>query len=173
MPRKDSASTSSTLRALIKKLHRNTVAQKLGQYRVSCLCGDLAISQPRIRDIIYQFNGRTLCAGLKVFILGRFDSAYQNALFKVLRYASPTAHIIATSKRAVIVTGRLKGGNYGPFWSLNAFNCNRIWQCSFLMRPRIRRICLVFVCSDVSCFLKTQKLFSQNGHRQQLFENTF
>ena len=35
MPREDSTSTSSTLRALIKKLHRNTVAQKLGQYQVS------------------------------------------------------------------------------------------------------------------------------------------
>ena len=39
----------------------------------------------------------------------------------VLCCASPSGHIIATSKGAVIFTGCLKRGNYGPFSSPNAF----------------------------------------------------
>ena len=35
---------------------------------------------------------------------------------------SPAAHSVATSKVAVIFTGRLKRGNQGPFYSRNAFN---------------------------------------------------
>ena len=39
----------------------------------------------------------------------------------VLCCASPSGHIIAASKGAVIFTGCLKRGNYGPFSSPNAF----------------------------------------------------
>ena len=46
-----------------------------------------------------------------------------------------TAHCIATSKEVVIFTGRLKGGNEGPFCSRNAFNSafdnsTRLKRCS-------------------------------------------
>ena len=44
-------------------------------------------------------------------------------IFKVCFHcALPSAHNIATAKVAIIFTGRLKRGNYGPYCSPNPFN---------------------------------------------------
>lgn len=64
---------------------------------MSCLCGDLGISQPRIRDISISSTDGHYVPVLKLFVLGRFDSAYQNALFKVLPWFWNTHHLLRIS----------------------------------------------------------------------------
>ena len=65
VPREDATSTSSTLRALIKKLHRNNVAQKLGQYQ-ECLVYVVTLRLvSHVSEIYPSVQRRTLCAGLK------------------------------------------------------------------------------------------------------------